>query len=505
MHRGIACRYKHKNTQHITFFTPSEGMKNVIYYPFFLFFFFHLTCKISPYISCSGDENPHTTDDCLLVYPEKFDVIMNASMVGNFQLSWQKVAEASSYTLQEFCSPKQMKVAEIPWDTGNEMMVSKEKESVQITGKSEKMFCWYRLRACNDYGCGTYSDSLFVGIYIFLGGVGTEADPFIIDNCTGLGAIHNNLSAYYRLSTDIAAAKCTRLYPIGTQANPFTGTFDGAGHVITNFSIVLSGPNGGFFGYANGAHIHNLGLKNVKLLGSSYSDVGALIGRGFATTIENTYVTGSIRGGSHAGGIAGNLSNHSLMSNVYAISSVKGNFFVGGLVGNISFSSRINNAFAISTVNGEGYIGGLVGSSGWLCSVSNTYTLASVVGSEWVGGLSGSLSGAILSNSYALANINADRKVGGLVGEISGSISSVQGLNYFTASDDSNGDSDGVGAGICSLAAICEQKPEDYLKDELDEGASSGMKWDLAVWGNIGLSSVFPCLRNMPKDAIDCP
>ena len=60
--------------------------------------------------------------------------------------------------------------------------------------------------------------------------------------------------------------------PIGTEDNPFTGTFDGAGHTISNMNISSEGKYGALFNYVGGgATIKNLTLKNVSVDGCQYT------------------------------------------------------------------------------------------------------------------------------------------------------------------------------------------------------------------------------------------
>lgn len=60
--------------------------------------------------------------------------------------------------------------------------------------------------------------------------------------------------------------------PIGTEDNPFTGTFDGGGHTISNMSISSEGKYGALFNYVGGgAVIKNLTLKNVSVDGCQYT------------------------------------------------------------------------------------------------------------------------------------------------------------------------------------------------------------------------------------------
>ena len=57
--------------------------------------------------------------------------------------------------------------------------------------------------------------------------------------------------------------------PIGTQANPFCGTFDGGNHTISGMSITVSETNtiAGLFGIVQNAVIQNVNLINASISG----------------------------------------------------------------------------------------------------------------------------------------------------------------------------------------------------------------------------------------------
>ncbi len=59
--------------------------------------------------------------------------------------------------------------------------------------------------------------------------------------------------------------------PIGTQANPFCGTFDGGNHTISGMSITVSETNtiAGLFGIVQNAVIQNVNLINASISGSA--------------------------------------------------------------------------------------------------------------------------------------------------------------------------------------------------------------------------------------------
>lgn len=201
------------------------------------------------------------------------------------------------------------------------------------------------------------------------------------------------------------------------QLIPFTGSFDGLGHTISNLAIARpSSANVGFFGLTDaGSVIRNVGLIGSSVTGSSY--VGGLVGNNGAV-ISNSYASGSVAGSvSDVGGLVGN--NTAAISNSYATGSVSGTAeHVGGLVG--TNTAAINDSYATASVQGSNWIGGLLGYT--TGSLSNSYATGDVSGAQLVGGLVGNNQGPV-SNSYATGDVSGTTYVGGLLGFNSAALS----------------------------------------------------------------------------------
>lgn len=129
-------------------------------------------------------------------------------------------------------------------------------------------------------------------------GTGTATDPFVIDDATELGLLatavnagYNSEGEYYQLSADITLSTETDWTPIGTEANPFKGTFDGNGKAISNLKIVNSTSTGwgiGLFGYINGATVKGCTLASVNIDCTASASNAA----GFAGIAIDSYLTG---------------------------------------------------------------------------------------------------------------------------------------------------------------------------------------------------------------------
>jgi len=88
-----------------------------------------------------------------------------------------------------------------------------------------------------------------------------------VDNVYDLQNMDAKLSGNYMLSDDIDANETSSwntgagFSPVGNATNTFTGTFDGANHMING--LYINRPktyNVGLFGYVNGGAIQNVGL-----------------------------------------------------------------------------------------------------------------------------------------------------------------------------------------------------------------------------------------------------
>jgi hypothetical protein len=161
-------------------------------------------------------------------------------------------------------------------------------------------------------------------------------------------------SVDYRLTADLDLSG-TEFPGIGTAEKPFSGTFDGNGHVIYGAVIEnAANRNIGLFRITNGATIKKLGVENARFIGNE--DVGGIVGRADGvTTIEECYVANSyIEGRDHAGAITGGLNDGSIIRNCYASARVHSREHqAGGLTGTLK-KGLIENAYFSGLVTNVG-------------------------------------------------------------------------------------------------------------------------------------------------------
>ena len=174
--------------------------------------------------------------------------------------------------------------------------------------------------------------------------------------------------------------------PIGTEDKPFSGVFDGNGHIISN--MYISSTSTGLFNYINKGKIKNLGIENAYIKNTS----------GAASS-----VVGTIRDGE--------------FSNIYSNSVVDGYKTSGGLIYGI-INSRVKNSYFKGSLNsngkqfGAGIVGYVTGSDS---IIKNCYNLGSINGAYEASGIVGGLQGMI-DSCYNLGNISGNQ-VGGIAGQ----------------------------------------------------------------------------------------
>ncbi len=249
----------------------------------------------------------------------------------------------------------------------------------------------------------------------FSGGTGEPDDPYLISTADELNSIGHNprlMAAHFKLVDDIDLDD-TNFLIISSPFYPFRGTFDGNGHTISNFSYIAANETyTGFFRYAAGAQIKNLGLIWPDVHVDRGDFHGCLIGYLDEGIIKNCYVeAGSVSGyDDYIGGLAGG--NSGTVTNCYFTGDVYGHYTVGGLVG--ENSGTVTNCRSSCSVSGyDDYIGGLLGRNSDI--VTNCYATGDVTGDVAVGGLVGYNGGSVMA-SYSYASVKGRTEVGGLLG-----------------------------------------------------------------------------------------
>lgn len=119
----------------------------------------------------------------------------------------------------------------------------------------------------------------------------------------GLQNMANNPQGKFELLQDIDLGGIS-WSPVGTKAAPFTGTLDGKGYTVSNFTVASTDGCQGFFGVLSG-NVQDLRLEDVTI--QTAQGIAGGIAAVFAGNMENCYVSGTmdIAENVMAGGLVG--------------------------------------------------------------------------------------------------------------------------------------------------------------------------------------------------------
>lgn len=261
----------------------------------------------------------------------------------------------------------------------------------------------------------------------FDGGTGTEADPYRIRTADQLAYLASSVNSgttyegqYFVLENDIMlndntadnwVRNATPWTPIGTEANPFKGSFDGGGHVISGVFIDSISNDLGLFGYIFSGSVADLGIAASYVNGRN--NVGALAGSVKDGTITNCYNTSTVSGDLQVGGLVGYYYSGNV-SDCYNTGAVSGSTTLGGILGLI-INGPISGCFNTGSISGIGASGGVAGGCGSSCTITDCYNTGSIVCIFNCGGIAG-LAGNPISNCYNIGTVEGKLYFGGLVG-----------------------------------------------------------------------------------------
>ncbi len=211
---------------------------------------------------------------------------------------------------------------------------------------------------------------------------------------------------------------------------PFTGSFNGNGFAISDFSYSDNGPRTsliGLFGYVADGTIKNLELVSPNITYSfsqEFRNVGALVGYldSFAKIYDCHVTGGTVEGEVNVGGFIGFIeSGH--ISNCSSSADTTGFSSTGGFMGNsgsfLGGGGIISNCFARGNVSGEETIGGFAGDLSPL-QIKNCYSTGSVLGSQDVGGFAGVTFTLPLNNISPIISCFWDTQTSGLLNSAAG-------------------------------------------------------------------------------------
>jgi len=281
----------------------------------------------------------------------------------------------------------------------------------------------------------------------FAGGSGTEEDPYLVATPADLDNVRNHLGAHFVQTQYIDLSGYSNWTPIGTAANPFTGTYNGMGKKISNLTISEAGSpasqqRGLFCWTSNTAILQSIYLENVTI--NSWYIAGSLAAQNQGIIRNCKIVSGSVAGNEQIGGLVG--INRGLLTGCYSHATVSVQLATaGGLVG-CNLDGTVELCYATGNVTGGNQVGGLIGehSCNWQpIAVSNSFASGNISGSSQAGGLIGYVSGGQntrINDCFATGDVNlpADgTSGGGLIGFLYG-----KALNCYSTGAVTGGSSD---------------------------------------------------------------
>ena len=312
--------------------------------------------------------------------------------------------------------------ADTVWNNSGQQCIyfgTSTQPGVRVTGLNHSTTYYFRVYSYNDssgtplfepYGAGATMATDVPSLKP--SGSGSQNDPYRIEQMRELTWLMSNDTAWdrhYVQVADLNAGETKNWYegkgfqPIGNNATPFSGTYNGCGHTIDSLFINrVSQDNIGLFGITGtGALIDTLGIANADVTGRQ--SVGSLVGqnRGEATAC---YARGKVAGtlfddNVFAGGLVG--MNKGFLNTSYGEVEVNADGHIaGGLVGR-NHGGTISNCYSRGDVSGKDHVGGLVGNNYQAAAtIQDCYSTGSVSGNQYVGGLLGFDDGGSVTKSF---------------------------------------------------------------------------------------------------------
>ncbi len=278
--------------------------------------------------------------------------------------------------------------------------------------------------------------------------------------------------------------------PIGSEAAPFSGTFDGSNYTVSGMSITTAADYIGLFGYVTGT-VENMTVNGSIIVTGNTMNVGGIAGTVNNGTLSHltsyVYILDYDSTKGCAGGVAAEAAGTDGTSGstveycVYkgSLSAIGTLDCVGGIVGymNAAAISNCANLGTVDTTNGTAaasagiYTGGIVS----YCNNSN----------------------AVITNCYNYGTVNGagtntsdDCYTGAIIGRINKSIGSLTNCYYLNSNS-----IDGVGANGSGSKIDANSKTS-------SEFSSGEVAWLLQssqsslVWGQSISSDAYPVLTD---------
>lgn len=319
------------------------------------------------------------------------------------------------------------------------------------------------------------------------------------------GVDFSNTTIYLATDIDLNNNSWT---PIGTYkstgtSTPFSGTFNGQGHTISNMMINSSTLPIGLFGFVQNGTVQNLTVTgSVTTSAITAHGTAGIIGRTSYSLVENCVSEVSVSGRQYIGGIVGNADYGTTIRSCTNKGTINGtNYYIGGIVG-IMYDGLIQSCTNIGDVastggtSGSGYcVGGIVGRASYGTEIRNSSNSGTIEGygginsSSGTGGIAGSLQNSsssdygdsIIYGCFNTGTITGPATcAGGIVGGAGSTSTSSSGAIYVeycynlgtinTTNPDSSSSSTANAGGIIGVASSSVRMNSCYNAGVIDCG-----------------------------------
>lgn len=237
--------------------------------------------------------------------------------------------------------------------------------------------------------------------YVFAGGSGTREDPYLISTPDQLNAIRQGLDKHYKLANDIDLSAWGDWMPIGGEElerhgdpTPFTGSLDGAGHVIRGMTITGKRADYQRVDQAQGFEAHCFGL------------FASLMPQEKAVNPGDAYDDAALGGVSNLGVVDFNI-------NIDASDVINGwNPPIIGAIAATAKNARIAGCWSKggTAQTGSGTVGGIVGEA-TNSAIRECWNGSALTGSE-VGGIAAQSWDVWFSHCFNTGAANGDQVCG---------------------------------------------------------------------------------------------
>lgn len=262
------------------------------------------------------------------------------------------------------------------------------------------------------------------------GGDGTKKNPYLISTLGDMQQIKADPSACYKLTADIDMSG----YPDKwTPIEKFTGTLDGDGHALKNFSIAADSYSSGLFGTLGvGSKVCNLVMTDPEIVvGEQCQYAGFIGGQAITDTLTNVHIYGARVEGRTASIVGGLVGQASIFSAVSASSfcgtvNLPGAETVGGIVGDLRTGSTVTGCLAEGGFTALSSLGGIVGVTGMDGNVIDCHANVTLKAENTVGGIVGNNSSrSVVSRCRVEGSVEATKpspwdglSAGGIIGSM---------------------------------------------------------------------------------------